>query len=344
MNILGLQGVFADVVVGLIGAGIVALFGIGIARARDSILSQRFPLRGVYRSVFEDTEDGKITSEKAIATLHQRGRRVWGPTTLLNGERTWNLDGHIDDGGRIWGRYTSDDPHDNGLGAFFLELQSDGHLEGMWTGYDSVNKLVSTGRYVFWPIVSYPTSPMIEAQLDGALSVLGNALGARYVTREELAPYILGGEKRAFVAISKQSTVVGAATIDLPISSDGILGLLPDDQIATVVKRLPELSFNRTGLLRSVAVSPKARGHGIATDLIKAAVDSLWADGATNILSIGWTDEQGCHIQGPLQSIGFESQGDVTGFWTEDSIKNDYGCPSCGTPCKCTARLFVLSR
>lgn len=262
------NGTLGNVIVGLIGAAIVALLTYFLTRVRDVIVDHRFPVAGMYRSIFEDTVDGVVVHTKAIARLKQRGHKVWGPTTTINGERTWLLVGRIAGGGRIHGSYAADGPHDEGLGGFFLELLPDGHLDGMWTGYDTENKLVSAGRYSFWPMLALPTRRMNTADLDGTLSVLGNALGSRYVSRGELSTYVGRKDRIAFVATGKDGQVHGAATSDIPADASNILELLPADARPRVLSLIPELEFNRTALLRSVAVSPKARGNSVGTSLV----------------------------------------------------------------------------
>jgi GNAT superfamily N-acetyltransferase len=338
------DGLFSDVIVGLIGAVIIALITLVATQVRDAVIARRYPIAGQFRSTFEDSENGAVTVTKATATLKQRGHHIWGPTTLIGGERTWNLDGRVDKGARIWGKYTAEDPNDTGLGGFFLELHNDGHLEGMWTGYDSANRLVSAGRYVFWPMEKIETRDLLPTHLDGALSVLGNALGARYVTREELTEFVEHDDKLGFVALTKDGRVVGAATSHIHDDASSVLTLLPEDASDRVARLLPNLRFNRTGLLRSIAVSSKARGNGVGTNLVRASVEALWQRGATSILSIGWTDADGCHIQGPLESVGFTAHGDLPDFWKRDSVEKDYQCPTCGQPCECVARIFTMDR
>lgn len=333
----------SDVAVGLIGASVVGAIGIAIARTRDLLIARRYPIAGTFRSVFEDAEGGEIVETKAIATIRQRGRRIWGPTSLIDGSRTWMLEGRVDSGGRIHGRYNADDPHDTGLGGFFLEMHGDGELDGMWTGYDTTNRLVTAGRYHFWPMEKMTTRPMTERDLDEALSVLGNALGARYVTREQLSAFVSQQGQFGFVSVDKRDRVVGAATSELPTSPDLVQDLLPSDARDRVASLVPELQFNRTALLRSVAVSPQARGNGVGTDLVRASVENLSGKGATSILSVGWTDLDGCHIQGPLEAMGFQERGDLDDFWKQESMAKNYQCPTCGFPCECVARIFIKS-
>lgn len=185
---------------------------------------------------------------------------------------------------------------------------------------------------------------MIPADLEDSLNILENALGLGYVSRDKLATYAGREDKVAFVAIGEGNQIHGIVTSDLPAGSDDVLELLPSDAQARVLSLIPELAFNRTGLLRSGAVSPQSRGNGIVTSLSKASVGALEDMGATSILAIGWTDFEGCHIQRILEAMGFKTQGDLENFWHEDSISKNYQCPTCGKPCFCTARIFLKSQ
>lgn len=60
-------------------------------------------------------------------------------------------------------------------------------------------------------------------------------------------------------------------------------------------------------------------------------------------VALGWTDADGCHVEPTLTRLGFEVRGDIRGYWTADSIALGYGCPTCGSPCLCAARLFALA-
>jgi ribosomal protein S18 acetylase RimI-like enzyme len=338
---------FADaayqISIGLAGAGILASGAFAFRVIRGAIVSRRFPVAGLYRSTFEDIENGKTVYTKAIAELHQRGRKVWGPTYELGTNRRWLLEGDIDPSGRIHGRYTADDPHDVGLGAFFLEMLPDRTLEGMWTGYDSENKTISCGRYLFRRMNKTVTRPMQPADVPAALSILGHALGARYISREELTDFTQNKDKVAYVALtSPKGSIAAAATGVIPVSTDELLDLMPADQSSRVADLVPELGFNLTGLLKSVAVDSDVRGSGVGTEVSRAVVQAMFDMGATNVVSVGWTDGEGCHIQGPLETLGFKSRGDLDDFWYEDSLREGYSCPTCGRPCRCSARIFVL--
>lgn len=338
------SSLLADISVGLIGAMLIAVLTALARTARNQWIARKYPVAGLYGSVFEDLEDGQLVETKAIALLRQRGRRVFGPTRLVgSNDRGWDLEGRIDRGGRIHGSYTASDPHDDGAGGFFLELDKRGRLEGVWAGYDSVNRDVSAGRYRFWPVNEIKVTAMRDDHLDGALTVLGTALGDRYVTREDLQQYVDKSSTRALVALD-DAGVVGAVTADLLDSQDGLLDLVPADQRDAFVRLVPETKFSRLGYLHSVAVDPSSQGRGIGTSLVRAMTEELWSAGVTTVVSVGWTDHEGCHIEGPFTALGYAARGDIDGYWTQDSVVKSYACPTCGNPCTCTARVFTRFR
>jgi hypothetical protein len=94
-------------------------------------------------------------------------------------------------------------------------------------------------------------------------------------------------------------------------------------------------------LLKSVAVDSDVRGSGVGTAVSSAVVQAMFGTGATNVVSVGWTDGEGCHIRGPLETLGFKSRGDLEDFWYEDSLREGYSCPTCGRTW-CSERIFVL--
>lgn len=96
---------------------------------------------------------------------------------------------------------------------------------------------------------------MLPSDLEESLRILENALGLGYVSRDELATYSRGKDKVAFVAAGEDGQIHGIVKSDLPTDPNNVLGLLPADAHARVLSLIPELIFNRTGLLHSGAVS-----------------------------------------------------------------------------------------
>lgn len=335
----------ASVITGLLVMLATQLVGVARRRSRDRRLEGRYPVAGDYCTEFQDEVDGELVMVKATSSFEQQGLKLTGITTNLEGGRCWRLEGSIVPGGRIYGTYIADDPNDPGLGGFFLEMTSDGGLDGAWAGFDTENKQVTSGRYRFWKATEVAVRRMRSEDLPVALSILGAALGQRYVTLTELTRYTDDRSDRfAVVAATPDGDVVGAATAVVTTSRSFFADCVPAAMQEKLRGALPHLEYHRVGVLKSVAVAGTSRGAGAGTALVKAVVDELWVRGATCVVAIGWTDHQGCHIAGTLQSLGFRVTASMPDFWCEESKKKGYACPTCGTPCRCEATVFFLLR
>lgn len=187
------------------------------------------------------------------------------------------------------------------------------------------------------------TRRMLERDLDQVVSVLENNLGEGFVTRADLSTFVENPNKFGFVVVDDDERILGAVTSEMPAEAYGVAQLMPADARDRVIGLIPELACSQSAFLRSVAVSPQARGAGLGTHLVRSSLAHLVSAGATSVFSVGWTDDDDCHIQGPFEAVGFEQRGDLAGFWTADSLAKIYQCPSCGSPCDCTARLFVTT-
>ncbi|MCW2607328.1 MAG: GCN5-related N-acetyltransferase [Frankiales bacterium] len=337
-----MSGITSEILVALVVTGLLGASSWTIRVLQDRATSRRYPVAGVYASSYEDRVDGEIVTTKAVARITQRGRRLSGHTENLSDQRAWGLEARLTRDGRIYGTYRSADPYDEGTGGFFLERAARGRLEGMWAGYDSTNKSIESGRYSFWPLPECEVEPLEEAHVPAALSIVGEALGKRYIGREELESYARREEgKWAFVAKDRAGRVVGAATCML-LEPTAFLGSLPVDQAEAVARLMPGLDFERIGVLKSIAIAPAAEQQGLGTALTRRVMEQLWSAGATSIVTIGWTDAQGCHVEGLVRGLAFKPVGALSDFWCQDSVAKGYECPTCGSPCRCEARLFSL--
>lgn len=186
--------------------------------------------------------------------------------------------------------------------------------------------------------------PLEAADLPETLALLNNELGKGYIKNDELSKYAIPGSKIARVATDHSGAIVAAVTgvLMLPgIRMSEVVHPAHADALSHLVR---EAAFSRVGVLKSGAVSPSARGAGLGTALSGATTDALFREGASCVLGMAWTDADGCHAEGMMNRLGFQMRGDIKDLWYQDSIEEGYGCPSCGTPCRCTGRVFVHFR
>lgn len=118
----------------------------------NKYLEWQYPVSGRYITRFEDEINGNEVTITAPAKLEQEGKKVTGSTKMSDDNREWYLEGDISSSGYINGIYHALDPHDRGVGNFFLYINHDKTMEGIWSGYDEVNDKISSGRYTFLPV------------------------------------------------------------------------------------------------------------------------------------------------------------------------------------------------
>jgi predicted N-acetyltransferase YhbS len=181
---------------------------------------------------------------------------------------------------------------------------------------------------------------MMHSDMDAAIRIVDAAIGDGYLTGAELETFSNVRSKVSFVAVDEHESVVGVGTGAIV---SGIEHVAPSDQHQSTLRLLPEIAGGPVGILKTGAVAPEARQLGLGGRLVAAMTAALRGMGTTTIVALGWTDADGCYIEPTLTRLGFEVRGDIRGYWTADSIAHGYGCPTCGSPCLCTARLFALA-
>jgi predicted N-acetyltransferase YhbS len=173
--------------------------------------------------------------------------------------------------------------------------------------------------------------------------ILNEAMGNGYASESELSVFSLNASKVARVA-ETGNVVIGVATGEVYPAGKPLPPAVPANHVTEVQLMIPEAADSSMGLLKSVAVASGVRGYGAGTAVSAAVVNELFLRGAELVYSVGWTDHEGCHIEGALTRLGFRSRGYIEDFWLEDSIRHRYSCPTCGNPCRCGAHIFVLGR
>lgn len=330
----------SSLLLGAIGALLTFIIGVTVRAYRQRRLRRSYPIAGDFVTEYDDIEGNDIVRRKAMSSLLQKGRTVTGTTTELDTGRSWQLQGTLNPGGFIFGFYHADDPHDRGSGTFFLEI--DGHtgdLHGLWSGYDSVNRKVSSGRYLFFRCPDVMIREVRPHHASRVVALLGEALGERYIEIDDIMNSISDPDRVCFVAIVG-SEIAGAATASV-FSTDELPAQFPVDK-REHVQALSMLRYHaRIGHLEAVAVSPRFRGRGIATMLVDARLKWFATKTATGVMSFGWQSADGCHIRGVLESFDFREHGVVPDFWTESSKLNHYMCPACGSDCHCSAVIYA---
>jgi hypothetical protein len=175
---------FTEVFTGICGALIVSAIALMASVSRDWVVQRRYPVAGQYVTYFEDLIDGQRHMQTAMSRIKQRGHRITGTTTLKNG-RKWLLNGSIMGIGHISGIYSAEATDDEGVGSFYLRVN--GHkLDGMWSGYDHVNKITTAGRYMFERLANIKIVPLEDRFVPAILAIADHEFGPNYISEADL--------------------------------------------------------------------------------------------------------------------------------------------------------------
>ena len=337
INFFEFKSFFCALLSGIIGtlfAGIVLIISKAIRRF---YLNKKYPIKGNFITYYDDISDGQKCTLSAPATIRQKGLDINGKTTLELG-KTWILEGKISDG-YVYGVYYAESPHDKGLGNFFLEINATGDLDGIWSGYDHENKLITKGLYLFKRIPKIQIQSITKSYYGNVLELSYRLLGKDYFPaipqsdKNKIVFLVAISSKKfigfAYARITKKddlNVILKNRQIDIP----------PDIKLADETGTL--------GFLNTVCVNPDFQGRGVATILIKECLNNLVTLGAETLICIAWKSSAGVKIGGVLSKLGFREWITLDKFWAEESISQNFSCPVCGNPpCNCSAVIYSCS-
>lgn len=324
------EGTTKEIVVGILG-GLIVWASAGLKQfIRNRIDRRRFPIAGEYISQFEDeTSHGKIWVS-APARLKQHGLVVVGVTHM--GDKKWRLSGSIDPkGGFISGVYSAENPYDRGVGNFFLTIQPNKDLVGLWSGYDSANEKISVGGYRFHRIVSLKISKVSKETAAACMAIAEVQLGKDYIPEKDFL-----NDDFHCVYGRMERDIVGFA-IGKSLDRQDFINKFPK-----VAERLPNILpwADTVGMVSSVAIRQDCQGRGAGYALVQNVLQYLDAQSMTVML--GWSAPDGVHIAGIAHALGFTEKAIIAEYWHDDSLSKGYRCPVCGSPpCHCSAVLYV---
>lgn len=340
MTVLGVA--WENILVGLLSGLFVFLVSFAGRRVRDFILEKKYPIAGEYLTQFEDEENGQVVTVTAPATLKQRGKKIIGETYLSYGSRKWILEGQLSNAGHIYGIYHAQDPHDRGIGNFFLYIGHNRVMDGLWSGYDSVNQKITSGKYTFRPKLStFSIESITTDDIPSIIAISDDELGKDYLTTETLKSISSTAEgARTFckVAVAPDSGVIGFCIYSM-LSSDDLKRRLKVSN-----EKIPKalLHSERVGMIDVVAVKDQYKRQGVGFHLVSDALTELGKNQINVICSIGWRSRKGINIEGILRYHRFQNLIEYKDYWREDSIVKQYICHDCGQPpCTCSAVLFA---
>lgn len=297
---------------------------------------ERFKFSGKYLTQYEDTDRGRTVVRKAPAVLHKFGNSVWGFTSF-DSQKSWKLKGKIYGKKRLAGIYYAKGYLDDGFGTFFLELNRNGVLEGYWSGYDSENNNITTGKYVFKKrqnLVKIRGSKLTDfAQM---VRILDSQLGKNYVT-EDFLNEVIDDEKKTYCKVIEDMSkhqIIGVSLYAI-IDYKTVQNLTQGNDIHEL-KYVPQI-----GLVKTVAIDEAYKNLGLASDLVQSILDELAEKDITCFISPAWKHAGVTNIANVLERSGFTKAIEIPNYWYESSMREKFECPQCGNPCHCSCVIYT---
>jgi len=326
-----------ETISGMIGGVVVAIFAVLYNLIKNEMQKRKFPIAGEYLTYYEDIVNRKKILVSAKSTLKQKGLKITG-TTWLDNNQSWTLDGSILGTGHIAGVYSADSLHDDGVGSFYLKINSTNDLEGIWSGYDNVNRKTSSGRYIFKKIEKIQIVPAELNQVSKILELATELFGYGYV--EDVESYIRDTEAFVYVALYKDE-IIGFASGRL-CEKKSLLDLTHDNNHHFLSPDILHSAERGTlGLIKTVGVKKEFQGRGYGSSLLVEIEKALKGININTLIVSAWVDKDKTNIGGVLkQNQYMEMFYDAT-YWKEDCEKNKFFCPSkVNNVCQCGTRFY----
>ena len=363
-----------DAVIGLISATLVG----GVLYLKESLqnkyLEYKYPVGGQYLTTFVDEINGEKTEIRAPAELDQSGRTISGYTEIPGDDREWVLEGKVSSNGYINGLYRAADPHDHGVGNFFLYINYDRKMEGLWSGYDEVNDKISSGRYKFVPLFdNFDIEPLNRSQIPTVMDIADSQLGKDYIAIDMLeraleADSVYFGQvavtspeddqnvsriSRLLAQVFDRDSLQWRTKRTDTVAAGEIVGfciggVFSQEELRSYLlinpAQLPEglKHAEKIGVVRTVAVREEYQGLGIGTDLVGRCIDECQARDCEAMSSVGWEANGQVNIGGIMERFGFSTVSRFEDYWHDHSLEQEYECQICGhPPCTCPAVVYA---
>jgi GNAT superfamily N-acetyltransferase len=338
-----------SIITAMLTAAAIFLVRLGVRVTNNRLIQKKYPLGGDYITYYQDEVNAQPKIRKATLRVTQHGRTFVATNRNLDDHREWKLRGDILQHGYVAGTFGTEDPNDPSKGTYFLEPQISRHGEysGHWSGYDSANRKIASGSYV-WRRLSRVKVRTLDASsmpyLDKIMAIFAASLGEQFIAREELAaslqaPRAAGPLNGQFVQgafVGKELVAVRTASV---LSPTAVSEFEVDARKAGATVSLRNY---KVGKLAQNAVRPDHRRMGIGSQMVSAGVELLRQQGCTACVAVSWDSKSLESSATVLEAFGFRRIATALEYWKMDSVEKGFHCPKCGVPpCLCAAGFYM---
>ena len=302
---------------------------------RNKKIEAKYTYSGEYITFYEDKVGDKVVGVRTPATLKQVGNNISG--TTMFGNQCWVLEGKITDRGYLYGEYHAESEIDDGVGNFFLEPVDGNDLAGIWSGYDSKNKIVFSGRYEFVKKIQLNIEKLTPGDLCVAVEMIDSVLGKDYINIDHFSELLSDNRVTCYKAIYKQRIVGVAIACIMDYETAREYLKLDKTQMPHSLKVSKDI-----GILKTVAVAEDMQGKGVGTALVEKLEKMFVENDIHSIVCVAWQHDNIENISGIMKRNTYTSKLVIKDYWYNDSIEQGFSCPVCGSDgCHCSANIYV---
>jgi GNAT superfamily N-acetyltransferase len=140
----------------------------------------------------------------------------------------------------------------------------------------------------------------------------------------------------AVVWVAGSTPPAGAAVARLLVAADS-------DYYRAFGPPALDLFPGTVGSFEAFAVAPDRRRRGIGGRLATLSLDWMRERGCTAAVTLAWRSGREGSSAGLFRRLGMVEGPTVERFYHEESLRDGWACPVCGSPCTCAATLFTLA-
>ena len=177
--------------------------------------------------------------------------------------------------------------------------------------------------------------PEAESEAEEIRHLLNGELGEPLYAAEAVVD--AAGDETAIVMFVRQDGKVAAAGIARVLLAEDEAYYWPFGGAAQILFR-----DHTVGSLEALAVRSGNRRRGFGARLVTARVDWLGEHGCDRVVALSWLSGRPGTSAPLYRRLGFREGATVADFYFEESRRDGWLCPVCGTPCHCAAQLFWL--
>lgn len=319
-NLLSMQ----DLINGITATLIISFFTYMIRIINNRIKMQKCLIEGTYVAHYEDIVESNKRTVSGSVTIKQKGLNITGSHIDID-NRQWLLKGTIYDKIHCSGIYSSTTETDSSNGSFYFKINRDKNaLEGFWSGFDSVNNIISSGKYDLSKETAIEIKMIEKKDIDEILNFSQDLFGEGYITN--IDSYMDSRNSISLVAIDIIKNKIVGYSLSQKCSQSSLAEIIKETKIQDHDLKRAD-NNNTLGIIKTIAVKPEYQGKGIGRKLIVQSEAGLEKLDVSTIIIPAWRYGDNVNIANTLLSLNYKQFKSNNSHWKSECERNLFSCP-----------------